>query len=104
MFFLLYFQKEDDDDEPEDDDEDEEDQPEDGYDQVLKEQEKNQRESHDLHRHRSLYNRMEKEDDIKEIADYFKQRYSKNYESDRFGTSNQLTDTISQQKLLPGVK
>jgi hypothetical protein len=47
---------------------------------------------------------MEKEDDIKEIADYFKQRYSKNYESDRFGTSNQLTDTISQQKLLPGVK
>lgn len=71
----------------------------------MKEHEKEDRErSHDLHRHRSLYNRMEKEDDIKEIADYFKQRYSKNYETDRFGTSNQLSDTISQQKLLPGVK
>jgi hypothetical protein len=47
---------------------------------------------------------MEKEDDVEEIANYFKQRYSKNYENDRFGTSNQLSDTIIQQKLLPGVK
>ena len=43
---------------------------------------------------------MEKDDDIKEMADYFKTKYSKNYESDRFSTSNQLSDTISQQRLL----
>lgn len=47
---------------------------------------------------------MEKEDDIKEIADYFKHRYSKNNDSSRFGSSDQLSDTIIQQQLLPGVK
>lgn len=96
--------------EAEDDDqeeEEEEEEAEEGFEEInlAREQEKDDRESsHDLHGHRSLYNRMEKEDDIKKIADYFKQRYSKNYETDRFGTSNQLSDTISQQKLLPGVK
>ena len=47
---------------------------------------------------------MEKDDDIREMADYFKQRYSKSNEASRFGTSDQLSDTIFQQKFLPGVK
>ncbi len=47
---------------------------------------------------------MEKEDDIRKMADYFKQRYSKNNDASRFGSSDQLSDTIIQQKLLPGVK
>ena len=87
----------------EQEEEEEEEEAEEGYDQLLKEQ-KDDDSRDDLNRHRSLYNRMEKDDDIKKIADYYKQRYSKNYENDRFGSSDQLSDTIIQQKLLPGVK
>lgn len=47
---------------------------------------------------------MEKDFDEKEMADYLKQRYAKSKDSGRFGSSDQLSDTIIQQKLLPGVK
>ena len=47
---------------------------------------------------------MEKDDNVEELAKYFKQRYSKQHENERFGQSDQLSDTIIQQKLLPGVK
>ncbi len=92
----------------EDDDqeeEEEEEEPEDGYYQVLKEQERDERETNrDSHSHRELYNRMEREDNAEELANYFKQRYSRQNENERFGQSDQLSDTIIQQKLLPGVK
>lgn len=94
--------------EAEDDDqeeEEEEEEPEDGYYQVLKEQERDERETHrDMNSHRELYNRMEREDNAEELANYFKQRYSRQNENERFGQSDQLSDTIIQQKLLPGVK
>lgn len=86
-------------------DEEDEDEAEEGFDQLVREHEKAERESSsDLYRNRSLFNKMEKEDDIREMADYFKNRYSKNYDDSRFGSSDQLSDTIIQQRLLPGVK
>lgn len=86
------------------DEEDEEDEPEDGYYQIVKEQEKADRESsRELHSHRDLYNKMEREDDVRELADYLKHKYSKANESS-YGTSDQLSDTITQQRFLPGVK
>lgn len=57
-----------------------------------------------MNSHRELYNRMEREDNAEELANYFKQRYSRQNENERFGQSDQLSDTIIQQKLLPGVK
>lgn len=94
--------------EAEDDDqeeEEEEEEPEDGYYQVLKEQERDERETNrDMNSHRELYNQMEREDNAEELANYFKQRYSRQNENERFGQSDQLSDTIIQQKLLPGVK
>lgn len=88
-------------DDEEEDDEDEED-AEEGYDVVRDELEKSDRTS--SHSHRKLFHHMEKEDDMREIADYYKKRYSKNYESSRFGQSDELSDAIIQQKLLPGFK
>ena len=97
MFILL------DDDDAEE--EEEEDEPEDGYDQILKEQElAEQDSSHELYNHRKLFNEMEKEYDEKEVAEYYKQRYGKSKDSARFGSSDQLSDTIIQQRHLPGVK
>lgn len=85
--------------------EEEEEEPEDGYYQVLKEQEKDEREtSKDQSGHRALFNLQERDDNAEELANYFKQRYSKQHDNDRFGQSDQLSDTIIQQKLLPGVK
>lgn len=93
----------------EDDDaeeEEEEDEPEEGYDIVLKEHEKYERESsNDLYSHRNLNRQLERDDDAAELANYFKERYSKSKELEaRFGSSDQLSDTIIQQKYLPGVK
>lgn len=92
-------------DDEEEEEEEEEDEPEEGYDQIRDELERAERDSsREIHNHRKLLNRMDKEDDMREIADYYKKRYSKNYETSRFGTSDQLSDTIIQQKLLPGFK
>lgn len=92
-------------DDDQEDEDDEEDEAEEGYEQIIKEQEKEQRESSkDQHAHRELFNKLEKDDDVERIANYYKQRYSKNSESNRFGSSNQLSDTIIQQQLLPGFK
>jgi len=94
--------------EAEDDDfseEEEEEEPEDGYYQAIKEQETDERGlSKDQSGHRALFNLQEREDNAEELANYFKQRYSRQHDSDRFGSSDQLSDTIVQQKLLPGVK
>jgi transcription elongation factor SPT5 len=97
------------DEEAEDDDmeeeEEEEDEPEEGYEQIIKEKELEQRSAfRDQHKHRELYNKLERDDDVEELANYYKQRYSKNAESNRFGSSDQLSDTIIQQQLLPGFK
>ena len=100
-FFNLFIFLDDDDAE----EEEEEDEPEDGYDQILKEQElAEQDSSHELYNHRKLFNEMEKEYDEKEVAEYYKQRYGKSKDSARFGSSDQLSDTIIQQRHLPGVK
>jgi len=65
----------------EDDDaeeEEEEDEPEEGYDIVLKEHEKYERESsNDLYSHRNLNRQLERDDDAAELANYFKERYSR---------------------------
>lgn len=91
--------------EDDDQEDDEEDEAEEGYEIALKEQEKADRESsREAHKHRILDRRLEQEDDARMIADYYKQRYSKNYASNQFGSSDELSDTIIQQKLLPGVK
>lgn len=85
--------------------EEEEDEPEEGYEQILKEQERDQRESaRDLHKHRELFNQLERENDEEEIANYYKQKYSSRNETNRFGSSDQLSDTIIQQQLLPQFK
>ena len=85
--------------------EEEEDEPEDGYYQILKEQEKSERESsNELYKHRKLYNEMEKDFDEKEMAEYLKQRFAKSKDTGQFGSSDQLSDTIIQQRHLPGAK
>ena len=75
--------------------------------QAIKEQEKDDRSlSHnkDQSGHRALFNLQEREDNAAELANYFKQRYSRQNDAARFGHADQLSDTIIQQKLLPGVK
>lgn len=89
-------------DDEEEEEEEEEDDAEEGYDLVRDELEKSERASD--YTHRKLFHHMEKEDDMREIADYYKKRYKKNYESSRFGQSDELSDAIIQQKLLPGFK
>ena len=87
-----------------DDDEAEEDEAEDGYETALKEQEKAERQSsRELHGHRSLFRSMEKDDDAKKIAEYYRNRYSRKYASSQLSAGNQFSDTIMQQQLLPGV-
>lgn len=94
------------DEEAEDDDADEEEdeeEPEEGYEQILKEQASDERESmRDLHKNRALFNKLDRENDEEDLAAYFKQKYSsRNAENNRFGSSDQLSDTIIQQQLLP---
>jgi hypothetical protein len=57
-----------------------------------------------MERHRDLFNQLEKDDDIAHMAAYLKQRYSRQNEMNQFGSGDQLSGTIIQQKLLPGVK
>lgn len=85
----------------EEDEEDEEEEP--GFDALVRETEARES-AHELERHRDLYNKLEQDDDVANLADYFKQRYSKHNEMNQFGSSDQLSGTIIQQKLLPGVR
>ena len=47
---------------------------------------------------------MEKDFDEKEMESFLKERYGRSKDTGRFGSSDQLSDTIIQQKHLPGVK
>ncbi len=100
---LLSFVVEDDDEDEGDDDEDL-DEAEPGFEEFIKERNLAERNSsRDLEANRALYQRLERDDDVANAVDYFKQRYSKRNEVDRFGSSDQLSNTIAQQRLLPGV-
>lgn len=99
-FYQLFVFLDDDEDE-EEEDEDEEAEP--GYEEFIKES--RERESaREIEKHRDLYNQLEQEDDVAKMADYFKSRYSNRHRDERFGSSDELSSTIIQQKLLPGVK
>ena len=96
----MFFDNEAGDDEDDIDEEEDDDEEEPGFDALVKET----KERESAHRHRDLYNQLEQDDDAANLADYFKKRYSKNNDSDRFGSSDQLSGTIIQKKLLPGVR
>lgn len=92
-------------DDEEEEEEEEEDEPEEGLDDFRDEVERADRDSaREMHNHRKLLNRMEKEEDIRQMADYLKKKYSKNYEASHFGSSDQLSDTIIQQNSYPVLK
>ena len=87
-------------------DEDDEEDAEDGYEEVREEvtggYEEGGPSARDIEGKRRLQEMWSQKED--EIEEYYRRKYAENSVADRFGEGEEMSDEITQQGLLPGVK